>query len=61
MFKNMIVYRIAESWQSDLQLLEDALQKTFFTECGASQERSAGWAPPRGEAHGPLVESVAGQ
>ena len=61
MFKNMIVYRIAESWQGDLQALEDALQKTVFEECGATQERSAGWVPPRGEAHGPMVESVAGQ
>ncbi|MEJ8292593.1 hypothetical protein WKI45_07165, partial [Delftia tsuruhatensis] len=25
MFKNMIVYRIAESWQGDLQQLEEAL------------------------------------
>ena len=54
MFKNMIVYRIAESWQGDLQQLEDALQKTVFEECGATQERSVGWVPPRGEAHGPL-------
>ena len=61
MFKNMIVYRIAESWQGDLQQLEDALQKTVFEECGATQERSVGWVPPRGEAHGPLAESVAGQ
>ncbi|EED66118.1 recombination associated protein [Comamonas testosteroni KF-1] len=30
MFKSMIIYRIAESWQSDLQVLEDALQKTIF-------------------------------
>ena len=61
MFKNMIIYRIAESWQSDLQVLEDALQKTMFEECGATQERSVGWVPPRGEPHGPLAESVAGQ
>lgn len=61
MFKSMIIYRIADSWQSDLQVLEDALQKTVFAECGATQERSLGWVPPRGEAHGPLVESVAGQ
>ena len=26
MFKSMIIYRYAESWQSDLQALEDALQ-----------------------------------
>ena len=61
MFKNMIIYRIAESWQGDLQMLSDALKKTVFAECGATQERSAGWVPPRGEQHGPLVESVAGQ
>ena len=61
MFKNMIIYRIAESWQGDLQVLEDALQKTVFAECGATQERSVGWMPPRGEQHGPLAESVAGQ
>ena len=30
MFKSMIIYRIAESWQSHLQVLEDALQKTIF-------------------------------
>ncbi|MEG2990176.1 MAG: recombination-associated protein RdgC [Citrobacter sp.] len=61
MFKNMIIYRLAESWQGDLQVLADALQKTVFTECGATQERSVGWVPPRGEQHGPLAESVAGQ
>lgn len=61
MFKSMIIYRIADSWQSDLQVLEDALQKTVFAKCGATQERSVGWVLPRGEAHGPLVESVAGQ
>ena len=61
MFKNMIIYRIAESWQGNLQVLEDALQKTVFEECGATQERSVGWVPPRGEEHGLLAESVAGQ
>jgi len=44
-----------------MQVLEDALQKTVFEECGATQGRSVGWVPPRGEQHGPLVESVAGQ
>ena len=61
MFKNMIVYRIAESWQGDLQQLEEALGKSPFAECGATQERSAGWVPPRGEPHAPLAESVANQ
>ena len=30
-------------------------------ECGATQERSWGWAPPRGDAHGAMAESIAGQ
>ncbi|MGE8444504.1 MAG: recombination-associated protein RdgC [Comamonas testosteroni] len=47
MFKNMTMYCIASSWQRHLQALEDALQNTVFEKCG--------------EAHGPLVESVAGQ
>ena len=61
MIKNAIIYRIAEGWQPDLQQLEDALQKTVFVECAPTQERSVGWIPPRGEEHGPLAESVAGQ
>ncbi len=61
MFKNMIVYRIAEGWQCDLTQLEEALARAPFVECGATQERSVGWMPPRGDAHGPLAESVAGQ
>ncbi|MDR2326770.1 MAG: recombination-associated protein RdgC, partial [Acidovorax sp.] len=61
MFKNMIVYRIAAQWQGALEQLEEALQKTPFTPCGATQEKSAGWVPPRGEEHGLLAESVGGQ
>jgi recombination associated protein RdgC len=29
-------------------------------ECGATQDKSVGWIEPRGQAHGPLVESVGG-
>ncbi|WP_280191159.1 recombination-associated protein RdgC [Delftia sp. PS-11] len=61
MFTNLIIYRIAGSWTPDLQALEAALAQSPFAECGATQERSVGWAPPRGEEHGALVESVAGQ
>lgn len=61
MFKNMIVYRIAPQWQIGLEQVEAALAQAPFMECGATQERSWGWVPPRGEAHGPLAESVAGQ
>ena len=61
MFKNMIVYRIAPQWQIGLEQVEAALAKAPFMECGATQERSWGWVPPRGEANGPLAESVGGQ
>ena len=61
MFHNLIIYRIAPGWQPDLQTFEDALAKAPFLECGATQEKSLGWVPPRGEAHGALAESVAEQ
>ncbi|MDY0105801.1 MAG: recombination-associated protein RdgC [Giesbergeria sp.] len=61
MFKNMIVYRIAPQWQVGLEQVEEALNKAPFMECGATQERSFGFVPPRGEQHGPLAESVGGQ
>lgn len=57
----MIVYRIAEQWQGALEQLEEALAKAPFTECGATQEKSVGFVPPRGEQHGLLAESVGGQ
>ncbi|MCW5261986.1 recombination-associated protein RdgC [Verminephrobacter eiseniae] len=60
MFKNIIVYRIAPHWQMQLTQLEQALAKAPFIECGATQEQSLGWTPPRG-AHGLLAESVGGQ
>ena len=61
MLKNMIIYRIAAQWEGSLAQVEEALQKTPFMACGATQEESAGWVPPRGEAHGLLAESVGGQ
>ena len=61
MFKNLIIYRISSSWIAPLSHLEEALQKTPFMPCGATQEQSSGWVPPRGEAHGLLAESVGGQ
>ena len=61
MFKNMIIYRIAPDWQIDLLQVEAALAQLPFMECGATQERSWGWAAPRGVAHGAMAESIAGQ
>jgi len=61
MFKNMIIYRITSEWNTDLSTLENALADHLFQECTATQEKSGGWVTPRGEAHGLLAESVAGQ
>ncbi len=61
MFKNVMVYRIGEGFAPTLAEVQAALEPAQFVECGASQEKSVGWVPPRGEAHGPLVESVSGQ
>lgn len=61
MFKNMVMYRIAAQWQGSVEAVEQALQKAQFSPCSATQELSLGWVPPRGQAHGALVESVGGQ
>lgn len=61
MFKNAIVYRI-DRWAPPTQSeIENQLDQGRFIECGATQSDSAGWVEPRGEAHAPLLESVAGQ
>lgn len=61
MFKNVTIYRIAPGWDVTLEAMEAALDAARFVPCGASQDKSVGWVEPRGEPHGPLVESVAGQ
>ena len=55
-----MVYRIAAEWTATAAQIEAALEKSVFVECGATQAQSSGWAPPRGEAHGALVEDVGG-
>ena len=60
-FKNMIVYRVGPEWSACVAQIEAALDGARFVECGATQEKSIGWCEPRGQAHGPLVESVGGQ
>lgn len=61
MFKNVTIYRIAPGWDATLESMEAALDAARFVPCSASQDKSVGWAEPRGEEHGPLVESVNGQ
>jgi len=60
-FKNVIMYRVAADWDLTAEQVQDHLQAGRFVECGASQEKSIGWIEPRGQAKGPLLESVAGQ
>ena len=61
MFKNLIVYRIGPDWSATVEHMEEALAPARFVECGATQQKSIGWIEPRGEKHGPLVESIGGQ
>ena len=61
MFKNLSVYRVGAGWAASSAELEAGLQKMVFVECGATQPTSAGWAPPRGVAHAPLIEVIGGQ
>ena len=60
MFKNLIVFRIAPDWSAVPSDVEASLAAAAFIECGPSQALSAGWTGPRGVAHGPLLEIVAG-
>ena len=61
MLKNLIIYRIDPNWSMDLSAMESALAALPFHPCGPTQADSLGWVPPRGQANGALVESVAGQ
>ncbi|WNO05971.1 recombination-associated protein RdgC [Rhodoferax mekongensis] len=36
------------------------MQKSAFIECGATQEKSVGWVPPRGQQHDPLIAVLRG-
>lgn len=61
MFKNLTIYRIGAAWAPELATIEETLGASRFVPCSATQEKSIGWVPPRGEENGALVESVAGQ
>ena len=54
MFKNVTIYRIAPGWDATLESMEAALDAARFVPCSASQDKSVGWAEPRGEEHGPV-------
>jgi recombination associated protein RdgC len=61
MFKNLSIYRIVADFFLEPGADEAALDAARFAPCGPTQDKSMGWVAPRGEAHGALVECVAGQ
>jgi recombination associated protein RdgC len=61
MLKNLIIYRIGAAWAPSLEAICEKLATAEFVECSPTQEKSIGWVPPRGDAHGPMVEAVGGQ
>lgn len=56
-----MLYRLGPGWPASAAQLEEALAREPFAECGATQQKSSGWVPPRGQEHGALVEVVDGQ
>lgn len=60
MFKNLSIYRLGAAAVPTLSALQAGLEKARFVPCAPTQPLSAGWVPPRGEAHGALVESIGG-
>ncbi len=61
MFKNLLFYKIAdESIIPSASEINEKLQSAGFVSCGATQELSFGFVPPR-EVNGLLCEAVNGQ
>lgn len=61
MFKTLNLYRLPAEWRPLLATMETDAGRMPFTPTSSTQQISVGWVPPRGEANGALVESVAGQ
>lgn len=61
MFKALTIYRIASGWAPALEAMETALMSAKFVPCGATQDKSVGWVPPRGNEHDSMVEAIDGQ
>lgn len=61
MLNNAYIYRITNLPEQGAISFDVSMQPQAFVPCGASQQKSMGWVPPRGEANGLLMESVGGQ
>ena len=60
LFKNLMVYRVGAEWRPTAAEIEASLAKGVFIPCAPTQPQSLGWAPPRGQANGALLEDIAG-
>lgn len=60
MFKNASIYKIKLPQPLLLAALNELAAAYEFVPCGASQDRSIGWVPPRGQEHGAMVEQIGG-
>lgn len=60
MFKHASIFKITLPQPMLVATLSNACDAVAFTPCGASQEKSVGWVPPRGHEHGDMVENVGG-
>ena len=56
-----MLYRLGPDWPASAAQWEEAIANEPFAECSATQQKSTGWVPPRGDEHGALVEVVDGQ
>jgi len=61
MFKQLIVYRIASTWVPDLGKAREDLDRVAFVACGPTQQKSAGFVPPRLEDGAAMIEAIGGQ
>lgn len=61
MFNNAFIYKILNLPEHGAIAFDVSMQPQAFVPCGATQPKSMGWVPPRGETSGLLMESVAGQ
>ena len=61
MLNNIFLYRITNLPEYGAISFDVSMQPQAFVPCSASQQKSMGWVPPRGEANGLLMESINGQ
>lgn len=47
-FRNLQIFRLADTWQYSSEDLASALNRGLFTGCGATDQMTRGWISPRG-------------